>query len=602
MSAIETIALAAAGAVAVGKSKSAKLVSSVQNTLLAGENLARGAGIAGRNIHHRVAGEEVSRAEEKHHRLGRHDGEVLGGREVGHAKGVPEDNVGVVDGGGAVTNPLGDAAGWLARGLGDVFSRGPELVVAVLGDVDGMSGKGGALPDQGALLGHEAGDLSADQLVADGLLAVGVELVGVGNLPGAGGGAVVVRHGLALGHELGALVIETVAVKVLGAADGGLAGDGVVDEDGVVGTVDVGVDAEAEEMLVVVGVDAGVDLSAPALGVLVLEHGVGVQDTGELDLRGNGAILVEHPGDDVLVVGGGEDLLDDQLAATGDDDGIVTEVAMLEEDAGILLVNADGILDGAKTTITGRELGIHVVNGALAVAAKGQAVGHVASTILTLVKSVLAVVGGLGVTVWDDHFGERKSVEDGADGALVVEGDVVEHDAFSVVEADVELPVLPLNLPAGKLERNTFGLGDVDGLQIGAVTTTGLHRSRMIVHRRGLAEWAADLGDIDGNDLTLVGIVDRAEVKRVLVLAVVDVWTVVHECLLQPHLVAKPLIVANGPWVAIDLVHVLWGNTADDALFNDLGVLADDVLYQLELLHGDLAFRLVARSGNITLG
>lgn len=60
----------------------------------------------------------------------------------------------------------------------------------------------------------------------------------------------------------------------------------------------------------------------------------------------------------------------------------------------------------------------------------------------------------------------------------------------------------------------------------------GFYCSRMIVYRWGFVEGVVDFGDIDGNDFIFVGIVDRVEVKRVLVLVVVDVWMVVYECLL----------------------------------------------------------------------
>lgn len=76
---------------------------------------------------------------------------------------------------------------------------------------------------------------------------------------------------------------------------------------------------------------------------------------------------------------------------------------------------------------------------------------------------MFVVVGGFGVIVWDDYFGERKFVEDGVDGVFVVEGDVVEYDVFFVVEVDVEFLVLLFNFFVGKFEWNIFGLGDVDG-------------------------------------------------------------------------------------------------------------------------------------------
>lgn len=105
---------------------------------------------------------------------------------------------------------------------------------------------------------------------------MGVELVGVDHVPGAGGDAVVVADGFVDGFVFGLVGVEGVAVGVFGGADGAGAGGGVGLDDGVVGAVDVGVDAEAEEVLMIVRVDAWVDFGAPAFGVFAWVHGVGV--------------------------------------------------------------------------------------------------------------------------------------------------------------------------------------------------------------------------------------------------------------------------------------------------------------------------------------
>lgn len=73
----------------------------------------------------------MSRAQQQRHGLRRHDGEVFGGREVRDAKGVPEDDVGVVDRGGAVGDPRGESGAGLPRRLRDVAARRVQLVVRV---------------------------------------------------------------------------------------------------------------------------------------------------------------------------------------------------------------------------------------------------------------------------------------------------------------------------------------------------------------------------------------------------------------------------------------------------------------------------------------
>lgn len=172
-----------------------------------------------------------------------------------------------------------------------------------------------------------------------------VDLVGVCDFPGAAGVSVVVGHGLEWCGVFGLFGVEGVAVLVLGAAD--LAGptDGVNLEDGVVGPVDHGVDAQAEEMLMVVCVDSRVNFGAPALGVLTGVHGIGVEDTRQLDVELDGAVLVEDPVDAVLVVCGSEDVRDDEAPTPGDDGRVIAEVSVLEQDARVLLVDTDCVLD-----------------------------------------------------------------------------------------------------------------------------------------------------------------------------------------------------------------------------------------------------------------
>ena len=55
---------------------------------------------------------------------------------------------------------------------------------------------------------------------------------------------------------------------------------------------------------------------------------------------------MENPIDAVFVVGGSEDVGDDKLSASGDDDGVVAEIGVFEEDAGVFFVNADCVFDG----------------------------------------------------------------------------------------------------------------------------------------------------------------------------------------------------------------------------------------------------------------
>jgi hypothetical protein len=106
------------------------LIRRIQHPLLI-RHLARRTAIARRDIQCRIAREEIPGSEEQRHGFCRHDGEVFGGGEVRDAEGVPEDDVGIVDGGVAVRDPFRDAAGRLPRCLGDVAAGGEDLVVVV---------------------------------------------------------------------------------------------------------------------------------------------------------------------------------------------------------------------------------------------------------------------------------------------------------------------------------------------------------------------------------------------------------------------------------------------------------------------------------------
>ncbi|KAJ8104750.1 hypothetical protein OPT61_g10590 [Boeremia exigua] len=340
-------------------------------------------------------------------------------------------------------------------------------------------------------------------------------------------------------------------------------------------------------VLVVVCVDAGVHFGAPALEVLAGQHGVGVEDAGELDFKLDRAVEVEDPVHAVLVVGGGEDVRDDELAGAGDGDAVVAEVGVLEQNTGILLVDADGVLDGRGLPRAVDKRRVHVVNRALAIAPQTQRVGHVATAILSQIKRVLALVRMLRVSIRHHHLRQRQAPERVAHCALVVERDVTQHHAFAVVEPNVQVPVRPGDVPAVHLEADALGLRDVDGLEIRPEPALLLNRSCVVVVRRGRVQWAAHRRDINVDNLLGVGVVDRAEVEREAVLAVVDVRAVVHQRLLEAHIGAEALVVANGPRVAVHLVHVLGRDAEDAALLDDLGVFPHHALHNLQVLHGD---------------
>jgi hypothetical protein len=106
------------------------------------------------------------------------------------------------------------------------------------------------------------------------------------------------------------------------------------------------------------------------------------------------------------------------------------------------------------------------------------------------------------------------------------------------------------------------------------------------------------------NDFLGVGVVDRAEVERVCVLAVIWMWAIVHESLLKTDFGTEALVVANRPCylmsvkpihsccriltVAIHFVHVFWWDADQSALLNNLEIFPHNRLYDLQIFHRDL--------------
>lgn len=486
---------------------------------------------------------------------------------MGQTKGMPEDDVRVVNGavGPGGFDPGWEALRWFTRGLGNMAAGRVDLVVGVcsgisegsftvrqqegltFSDMHSMTGKTGSFPDQAVFLGKQRRYLTADQLVTDRLLAVGVQFAGIGHLPSPAGVAVIVGHGFQGRVVLGLLGVEGIAVLVFGAANFRRAAGSVDLEDGIVGPIDVRVDSQTEQMLVVVGVDAGVDLGAPAVGVLAGVHGIGVEDTSQLDVQLDCSVLVENPVHAVFVISGSEDLRDDQFPGTGDDHGFVAEVSVLVQDSVVLFVNADGVLHDCAGACSVHEDCIHVVNGALAITTQRQTVGHVSTAILAQIKSMLSLVRVVRVSIWNHHLSHGQTIKDRSDISLVIKSNVVEHDTFTVVEAHMNVPVLPLDLAPLDREGNALWLRDVNGLQVCPETAFSLDGSRVVVVGGSLAKRSAHRRHINVDDLLRFRIEDGTKVQGIGVLGVVDMRTVVHKRLLQSNIRTETLIVSDRP-------------------------------------------------------
>lgn len=117
----------------------------------------------------------------------------------------------------------------------------------------------------------------------------------------------------------------------------------------------------------VVRIDTRIHLSPPTLQILAWIARIRVQDARQLNLQLNGAVLVEDPIHAVLIVCCGEDLANEEFARAGDGARVVSEVGMLEEDAGVFFVDADCVFDGRGCAGAVDEFGVFLAVGVLLV-------------------------------------------------------------------------------------------------------------------------------------------------------------------------------------------------------------------------------------------
>lgn len=157
-----------------------------------------------------------------------------------------------------------------------------------------------------------------------------MQLVFVAHVPCPGALSIIVGHRLDWVCVSRLLGVEGVAMLVLGRTHF-TRSLGCIDlKDSIVGTINIGIDPQAEKMLMIVRIDTWVDFGTPTLRVLAWIHCVGVQNSSKLDLELNRTILVEDPVDTVFVISCCEDLGDDQFPGACDNDRVVSEIQMLE--------------------------------------------------------------------------------------------------------------------------------------------------------------------------------------------------------------------------------------------------------------------------------
>ena len=137
--------------------------------------------------------------------------------------------------------------------------------------------------------------------------------------------------------------------------------------------------------------DARRDLGSISARVTGVASG-GVDDTGRLHLILDAAILVQVPIRRVLVVADGRDRRDHQLPGTTHLGAVGANVEVLPGETGIFLMQADRVLDRARDAEQVRNHRVEIMDGAEAVAAKLERIGHPAKSDLTAVEHVLPIV------------------------------------------------------------------------------------------------------------------------------------------------------------------------------------------------------------------
>ena len=222
------------------------------------------------------------------------------------------------------------------------------------------------------------------------------------------------------------VLAERVEPRVVGAGRHPLGVDLV---DLVLGTVDVEVETRVEEVLMM--------RRGHAFGDHVRERGLRARldrhrrhDAGQLHLELDVAVEIEVPVEAVLVVADRRDEADHEPAAAAHLGSPAEHVDVLPEDPVVLFVHADRVVDHPRLALLVRDRRVEVVDLAEAVAAERERLRHAPEAPLPRVEGVLPAVQLARVAVGHDHLRDRRAVQDRADAAVVVVGDLVQHEAF----------------------------------------------------------------------------------------------------------------------------------------------------------------------------
>mmetsp|Transcript_15184 Transcript_15184/g.45785 ORF Transcript_15184/g.45785 Transcript_15184/m.45785 type:complete len:488 (-) Transcript_15184:397-1860(-) len=409
-----------------------------------------------------------------------------------------------------------------------------------------------------------------------------IEHVGILDLPDARLDGIAIALSLQLGAQLGLCGAEAHTVRVCRPVGHALAVH--LDELEVgapQGVVHGHVHAHVEEVLVDLGIEVGCHQHAiVGLGAFALRQAVGGQDARQLHLVLDAAVLVEVPEEPVLIVGNGGEEADDETAGTAGLHVVRAVLRVLPQDAVILLVHADSLLDHHRLSLGVGEHAVEVFDGAQAVAPQLQAVGRHPQPVVHRVKGTLPVEGRPGVAIRHDDLRGGGAVNDRPNASLILIPDMMQHQALAVVEGDAQIPLLPPHAVALQCPGGPLRLHHVQ--RLGGLTPGLGHEFPVViaVQQRHLVRLAAlhpDVGHLLGVHVQIDHHVERVGVE---VVVGQPGGTCVQEALHEPPIQRLPFLSEAAtviPRVAGHLGHI--GDAValpDEALH--LGIRLEDVL------------------------
>src|SRR5699024_11186371 len=265
-----------------------------------------------------------------------------------------------------------------------------------------------------------------------------------------------------LGSEPRELLSEGISVGVVlteGHAHSFLLVDGVGD------AVDLHVEPGAEHVLVERHPQPFVtERRRPALTLSLVTVGGGVDDFSGLALELDRTVEVEVPVEAIVVVAESDEEGDDEATIPTYVDGSGELDGALEQDARILLADADGIRDRVRMPQIIGEHRVRVVDLTEAVAAELERVRVFAHRVLAGIEVVLPEAHRARIAVRHDHLRHRGPVDDGTPLALVIEADLVEYKPPDPNEPESDLPLLPIENVTVEREAPALWLRDLDRL------------------------------------------------------------------------------------------------------------------------------------------